>query len=498
MTIVSSPELHRRSKYLVKTVSSETQEETETECSPYFVDLSTLPQSQIEHLRETGLLHNDSVYVCLLADKHIEYLKQTWDTEQKLRPSFVSLDASRPWMLYWTLHPCDLLGYAPSDDDCLLILNTLKVCWTNVVVTTTATAAGGFGGGPSQMPHAATTYAAILTLCILASQQSSDGTTTTNNNKPFAQQALQYLQDIREPLFHWMMSLREKDDVTGGVAVRMQHDGEMDVRATYCVVAVAKLLGILRPELTEGMAQHLASCQTYEGGFGGEPWSEAHGGYTFCATAALYILGYWNHDSAIGTPTTNSSPKLNNNQRIDFEALTLWLAARQMGFEGGFSGRSNKLVDGCYSFWQGGAVAIVSAMHQARSQQRRKERQHQQRNVTTSDNNRDADPWLAGNFDQSKLLLLDEGMLERYILLCAQDVTGGLRDKPSKRRDFYHSCYNISGLSVVQHCGQVSFGHPTQSRVAQTHPCYNIRIDRVRFMLARFADETKEGFFSTS
>lgn len=35
----------------------------------------------------------------------------------------------------------------------------------------------------------------------------------------------------------------------------------------------------------------LCSCQTYEGGFGGEPCNEAHGGYTFCALAALVILG---------------------------------------------------------------------------------------------------------------------------------------------------------------------------------------------------------------
>ncbi len=32
------------------------------------------------------------------------------------------------------------------------------------------------------------------------------------------------------------------------------------------------------------------SCQTYEGGFGGEPGTEAHGGYAFCAVAALSIL----------------------------------------------------------------------------------------------------------------------------------------------------------------------------------------------------------------
>lgn len=32
---------------------------------------------------------------------------------------------------------------------------------------------------------------------------------------------------------------------------------------------------------------------------------------------------------------------------------------KQMKFEGGFQGRTNKLVDGCYSFWQGGAFPII-------------------------------------------------------------------------------------------------------------------------------------------
>ncbi len=31
--------------------------------------------------------------------------------------------------------------------------------------------------------------------------------------------------------------------------------------------------------------------QTYEGGLGGEPDNEAHGGYTYCGTAALLLLG---------------------------------------------------------------------------------------------------------------------------------------------------------------------------------------------------------------
>ena len=29
-------------------------------------------------------------------------------------------------------------------------------------------------------------------------------------------------------------------------------------------------------------AEWVMQCQTYEGGFGGEPFNEAHGGYIFC------------------------------------------------------------------------------------------------------------------------------------------------------------------------------------------------------------------------
>jgi len=61
------------------------------------------------------------------------------------------------------------------------------------------------------------------------------------------------------------------------------------------------------------------------------------------------------------------------------------------------------------------------------------------------DENDDDDEMRGGRLSPT----FDELMLQRYILLCAQDVNGGLRDKPSKLRDFYHSCYNLSGLSAA-------------------------------------------------
>jgi len=108
---------------------------------------------------------------------------------------------------------------------------------------------------------------------------------------------------------------------------------EIDVRAVYIALTLADLLGIMTPELAAGTRQFVASCQSHEGGFAGEPGCEPHGGYNFCAAASIKILNAWGYD------------------RIDARSHARWIATKQMPYEGGFQGRSHKLVDGCYSFW---------------------------------------------------------------------------------------------------------------------------------------------------
>ena len=41
--------------------------------------------------------------------------------------------------------------------------------------------------------------------------------------------------------------------------------------------------------------------------------------------------------------------------------------------------------------------------------------------------------------------------MQLYLLTAGQHPRAGLRDKPSKSPDYYHTCYCISGLSVSQH-----------------------------------------------
>lgn len=76
-----------------------------------------------------------------------------------------------------------------------------------------------------------------------------------------------YAVPFREGTKSFLWSVRESNG-----AFRMHVDGELDVRGAYCAVTVARLSGISpNNKLFEGTSQWIASCQTYEGGFGGFP-----------------------------------------------------------------------------------------------------------------------------------------------------------------------------------------------------------------------------------
>lgn len=163
-----------------------------------------------------------------------------------------------------------------------------------------------------------------------------------------------------------------------------------------------------------------SSCQTYEGGFSGTPGLEAHGGYAFCGLASLFIL--------------------QKQHLCDVQSLLRWLVNRQMKFEGGFQGRTNKLVDCCYSFWQGGAYPLVHELLCRGKGEILK--------VESYQFNRDSSFCIVDV--PPECILIDQVALQEYILICCQHNDGGLIDKPGKPRDIYHTCYALSGLSVAQ------------------------------------------------
>lgn len=249
----------------------------------------------------------------LLRYEHIDYLLRSLEL---LPQSYTSLDSSRPWLLYWILHSLQVLNHKLNSSLIERCVTLLKLCQSK---------RGGFAGSALHHSHLAPSYAAVNSIAILASLSS---------------QPHEILQIIdRQGMYNYLLTMKQSN---GSFSVTI--DGECDTRGTYTALCIATLLNINTPKLIQNTAEWLVKCQTYESGFGGEPFNEAHGGYSFCAISSLVLL-----DSVY---------------LINFDRLVKWTVHRQLIFEGGFQGRTNKLVDGCYSFWQGVAFAVYDLIIQ--------------------------------------------------------------------------------------------------------------------------------------
>ncbi|KAJ4768703.1 Protein farnesyltransferase subunit beta [Rhynchospora pubera] len=378
-------------------------------------------------------LHRQSLVLELRREKHIEYLTKGLN---QLGHTFQVLDANRPWLCYWILHSYSLLGEAVDSELEGRVVDFLSRCQDKE---------GGYAGGPGQMPHLATTYAAVNTLVTLGTER-----------------ALSSIN--RKGMYNFLLSMKES---LGGF--RMHQLGEIDARSCYCAISVASLLNILDAELVRGVGEYIASCQTYEGGIGGEPHSEAHGGYTFCGLAAMMLI--------------------DEVEKLDLPCLINWVASRQ-GIELGFQGRANKLVDGCYSFWQGAALALTQKLAPLA-----KEVSEEQSSIHATRDYSDLGIEFMRRCNQTGPLF-HHLALQQYIILCSQVLEGGFRDKPGKHRDYYHTCYCLSGLSICQYsCMRDGDLRPSTSDVLgpysnmleQVHPLYNVVLDKFYTALKFFS-----------
>ncbi|KAJ6096643.1 hypothetical protein N7486_007389 [Penicillium sp. IBT 16267x] len=373
------------------TETTDLQDATLEKCLPF---LKGIQNSQSGPFNACGV-------PALQRDAHVAF---AYDSLEDYPPSFVILDASRPWMAYWGLASLFLMGEDPTRFRERLS-NTLRPAQNPT---------GGFGGGRGQISHLAGSYAAVLSLAIVGGEDA------------FA------LID-RQAMWRWLGRLKQAD---GGF--RVCEGGEKDVRGGYCVMAIIALLDLPielpadcearkagLEKLTDGLAQYMSRCQTYEGGISGSPGVEAHGAYAYCALACLALLG----------PPEETIPR-----HMDVPMLVSWLSARQYAPEGGFSGRTNKLVDGCYSHWVGGCWPMLQS---------------------TLDGKPQGDGPPATTVGH---LFSREG-LSRYILGCCQSNNGGLRDKPGKHPDSYHTCYVLAGLSAMQHYHYRTDSSPTSSKM---------------------------------
>ena len=126
-------------------------------------------------------------------------------------------------------------------------------------------------------------------------------------------------------------------------------------------------------------------------------------------------------------------------QDLDIARLMEWLSQRQVQF-GGFNGRTNKLIDSCYSFWVGATFSIVNT-------------------------------YFKQGASEGGHLLYSQQDLQEYILFYCQDIKkGGLWDKPGKGRDIYHTAYALSGFALS---GELS-GYLNQAKIEPIEPVFNI------------------------
>lgn len=155
-------------------------------------------------------------------------------------------------------------------------------------------------------------------------------------------------------------------------------------------------MGIATPELLSGVGQAIANCQTYEGGLtassqafessgkgGAATLGEAHGGYAFCALASHLSLSIIPNPQDYSTspfkdiskPATLESSTLWSQKQsagsaeLDLDSALKWAASQQGNpiEGGGFRGRTNKLVDGCYGWFSGGGMfTVLGALEELR------------------------------------------------------------------------------------------------------------------------------------
>lgn len=177
---------------------------------------------------------------------------------------------------------------------------------------------------------------------------------------------------------------------------------ETDLRFVYCAAAICSMLDDWTGMDKLKAKEYILNCQSYDGGFGMVPGSESHGGGTFCAVAALHLMGFIQVDLA---------SDLRDSTSIDTCMLLEWCLQRQVT-DGGFQGRRNKLSDTCYAFWVGGVLKILGAYH-----------------------------------------LIDSCALRSFLLTC-QSPYGGFTKFPDDRiPDIYHSYYGLAALSLLEEEG---------------------------------------------
>ena len=87
----------------------------------------------------------------------------------------------------------------------------------------------------------------------------------------------------KESLVNYIKSLQQKDGSFVG-----DKWGEVDTRFSFCAVAALALLGELDAIDIEAAVNFVISCMNFDGGFGTRPGSESHAGTVFILSKTFF------------------------------------------------------------------------------------------------------------------------------------------------------------------------------------------------------------------
>lgn len=169
--------------------------------------------------------------------------------------------------------------------------------------------------------------------------------------------------------------------------------GEEDTRFVYGAFNALSLLGLLHLADVDRAVAHIVACANFDGGYGVTPGAESHSGQIFTCVAALAIAGRLD--------------------LVDADRLGRWLSERQTP-GGGLNGRPEKQEDSCYSWWVLSSLQIIGRVH-----------------------------WI------------DRDALVKFILRCQDTEGGGIADRPGDMVDVWHTCFGMTGLSLLEYPGTV-------------------------------------------
>ncbi|KAF9464217.1 terpenoid cyclases/protein prenyltransferase alpha-alpha toroid [Collybia nuda] len=247
-------------------------------------------------------------------------------------------------------------------------------------------------------PHIIMTYTALLCLSILRDD---------------------FLKLDRAGIINFMRACQRDD---GSFSI-VPGSNETDLRTLYCAFAISHMLNDWSGVDTTRAAAFIASCRTYEGGYGQAPFCEAQGGTTYIAIASLHLA-----------PQLQKPPLT----LVERQSTIHWLLQNQ-DQSGGFCGRTGKDADACYCFWCGATLEILDAKH-----------------------------------------LIDANSLVRFLASC-QFKYGGISKAPGETPDPYHTYLSLAALAMYPPGQDVAHNEAASWRIEPIDPLLNATKETVKW-----------------